>query len=413
MILVRIALRNLTRNRRRTLLSLLVVTAGTIGLLLTAGFIQFSFDGLREALISGGLGHLELVQSAALERADSGLDRSLAHGLEDWSELQSAIEENPHVVAVGANVHLMGMISAGDRSVSFVGVGAEPERERRMGFEVKMRGGEVLADEAPGEGDDRVLLAAGLAGSLGVAPGDVVTILGLTPDGMLNALDIEVAGIVTTGIQELDLRYLKVHLATAQRLLQTDLVSDLLVALDDTANTERIGAQLQDRFAFHEPALSVVDWRERAPFFDQVRNLYLGIFYFLGSVIFVLVVLSASNTLLMTFMERIREIGTLRAIGTSRSQVARIVLFEALWLGFFGALLGDLLGLLIIGLVNSLELKMPPPPGAVSPIDLQLAVVPEAFAGAVLLMVFVLAAAALVPIVKTARLAVVDALSHV
>ena len=126
-----------------------------------------------------------------------------------------------------------------------------------------------------------------------------------------------------------------------------------------------------------------------------------------------LVVLSASNTLLMTFMERIREIGTLRAIGTSRGQIAQIVLFEALWLGLFGALLGDLLGFLTIALVNSLALEMPPPPGAVSPIDLQLAIVPEAFAGTIVLMVVVLAAAALVPILKTARLRVVEALSHV
>ncbi len=413
MILLRIALRNLSRNRRRTLLSLLVVTAGTIGLLLTAGFIRFSFDGLREALITGGLGHLELVQSVALERSDSGLDRSLAHGLSDWSELRSAIEETHHVVAAGANIHLMGMISAGDRSVSFVGVGAEPQRESKMSFEVKLRDGEVLPDLAPREGEDRVLLATGLAGSLAVTPGDVVTILGLTPDGMLNALDIEVAGIITTGIQELDLRYLKVHLATAQRLLQTDLVSDLVVALDDTANTEVVAGLLRRGFADHDPALSILDWRERAPFFDQVRNLYLGIFWFLGSVIFVLVVLSVSNTLLMTFMERIREIGTLRAIGTSRAQVARIVLFEALWLGLFGALLGDLIGLLLITSINSMKLKMPPPPGAVAPIDLQLALVPEAFAGAVGLMVFVLAGAALIPIIKTARLAVVEALSHV
>ena len=255
--LLQIALRNLSRNRRRTLLSLLVVTAGTIGLLLTAGFVRFSFDGLREALISGGLAHLEVVRSEALERADTGLDRALAHGLEDWSELRSDIEETQHVLAVGANIHLMGMISAGDRSVSFVGVGVEPDRERRMGFEIKLREGEALADESPSAGDDRVLLATGLAGSLGVIPGDVVTILGLTPDGMLNALDIEVAGIITTGIQELDLRYLKVHLQTAQRLLQTDLVSDLLVALDETSNTEGAAALLEDRFASHEPALSV------------------------------------------------------------------------------------------------------------------------------------------------------------
>ena len=75
-----------------------------------------------------------------------------------------------------------------------------------------------------------------------------------------------------------------------------------------------------------------------------MRNLYLGIFWFLGAVILVLVVLATSNTLVMAVMERMREIGTLRAIGTSRAQIAAIVLLEALWLGLLGGALGCLLG---------------------------------------------------------------------
>jgi putative ABC transport system permease protein len=108
-----------------------------------------------------------------------------------------------------------------------------------------------------------------------------------------------------------------------------------------------------------------------------------------------------------------RELGTLRAIGTTGSQLAVMLLSEALWLGVLGGLIGDLAGLGAIALVNALRLKMPPPPGAVSPIDLQLAYVPEAFAGAVALMVVVLALAALAPIAKAVRLRVVEALDHV
>src|SRR4029077_11265290 len=96
--------------------------------------------------------------------------------------------------------------------------------------------------------------------------------------------------------------------------------------------------------AGHAPPLVTVDWRARAPFYDQVRNLYLGIFWFLGTVILVLVVLSASNTLLMSVLERTRELGTLRAIGTGRGQVAIIVLCEALWLALLGGVAGILLG---------------------------------------------------------------------
>jgi putative ABC transport system permease protein len=407
------ALRNLSRNRRRTLISLLVVATGTVALVLTAGFIAFSFRGLGEALVRGGLGHLEVTDAAAAGTAGR-LDRPPGAALADWRALRERLAGLPGIEAIGANVHLMGVASGvGGTSASFVGVGVEPARERAMGFTTRLRSGEALPDAPPPEGEDVVLLARGLAESLGVATGDVVTLLALSPDGMLNALDLRVAGVLTTGVQDLDTRYLKMHLATAQRLLQTESVSNLLVTLEERVPLASGRRRAQSALAGHQPALAVLDWRQRAPFYEQVRNLYLGIFWFLGTVILVLVVLSASNTLLMAVLERTRELGTLRAIGTSRAQVAGIVLLEALWLGLLGAVLGSLLGWAAMLAINAARLEMPPPPGAVDPIDLRLAMVPEAFLGALGLMLVVLALAAAVPVARAVRLRVAEALASV
>jgi len=410
-----LGLRNLARNPRRTATTLAVVAAGAIALVLTAGFVRFSFDGLAEAMIHGGLGHLEVVDAAAIaDRGPGALDRPLERALAEWRPLRDELERLPHVVAVGANLQVMGMAQGPDgRSASFVGVGSEPERTRRMGFEKKLRAGELLPDAAPREGEDAALVALGLAASLGVEPGDVVTLLATDADGRLNALDVRVAGLVTTGVQELDTRWLEVHLASAERLVGAGLASDLLVGLDDTAATASAAAAVRAAVAGHEPPLAVVPWTERAVFYEQVKNLYAGIFWFLGSIVFVLVVLATSNTLAMTVMERIRELGTLRAIGTDRGQVAAMILAEAVWLGLLGGALGGLLGALAIAGLNAANLHMPPPPGAVDPIDLQLAFVPEAFAGAGALMVVVLALAALGPILRAVRMEVVDALGHV
>jgi putative ABC transport system permease protein len=405
------ALRNLARNRRRTAISLLVVATGTVALVLTAGFIAFSFRGLGEALVRGGLGHLEVAGADAA--GGTRVDRPVSPALADWQALREQLQGLPEVAAAGANVHLMGMASAGTTSASFVGVGVEPEREAAMGFSTRLRSGDPLPGAPPVEGEDQVLLARGLAETLGVGPGDVVTLLALTPDGMLNALDLQVAGVLTTGIQDLDTRYLKVHVATAQRLVQTESVSDLLVVLADGVPLAAGKRAVTAAVASHQPPLAVFDWQERAPFYGQVKNLYLGIFWFLGTVILVLVVLSTSNTLMMTVLERTRELGTLRAIGTSRTQLAAIVLLEALWLGLLGGALGSLLGAGAMAAINTAELKMPPPPGAVDPIDLQLAAVPEAFVGAIALMLVVLALAAAVPVARAVRLRVAEALASV
>ncbi|KAB2962363.1 MAG: ABC transporter permease [Thermoanaerobaculia bacterium] len=409
--LARLALRNLARNRRRTLLSLAIVAAGTAAMVLTAGFVRFSFDGLREAMIHGGLGHLEIADADAVAARPGALDREPSAAFGDWRALRDELETQPHVAAVGANLHLMGLAQTAEgRSASFVAVGVEPDREVRMGFETRVRDGEALAAAPPEPGADRALLALGLASTLGVRPGDRVTLLAQTESGTLDALDVEVAGLVTTGVAELDTRWIKLPLASAQRLAGTDRISNLLVALDDTRSTdaalERVRARLAGR------PLAVTPWPERAPFYGQVRGLYLGIFVFLGAIVGVLVVLAASNTLVMAVMERVREIGTLRAIGTGRGQIAALLLVEAAWLGLFGAVAGSLLGLAGIGTINALDLHMPPPPGAVDPIDLELAVVPEAFLGAALLMIVVLLVAALLPALRAARLVIIDALGH-
>ena len=157
----------------------------------------------------------------------------------------------------------------------------------------------------------------------------------------------------------------------------------------------------------------MVPWTERAPFYRQVRALYHGIFWFLGSIVFALVVLATSNTLAMAVMERVREFGTLRAIGTSIGQVAGLVGLEALWLGLIGALLGDLLGAgLIIDAERAQHLD-----GAAARRGR-----PDRASGALraggvrrltsLLMLVVLALAAVGPVLRVARLRIVEALAH-
>ncbi len=404
-----IALRNLLRHRRRTLLSMLVIAAGVIALVLTAGFVRFSFGGLREAIIRGGLGHLEIAGSAGPE----GPDRAAPPAIAGWPELRADVEGLPHVRAAGAAVYVSGMASKGERSAAFVAVALEPDRERRMGFEVKLRGGRNLPEAPPAEGEDVVLLGVGLARSLGAGPGDSVTLTAMTAEGTLNAIDAGVAGLVTTGLSELDGRLLKMPLASGQRLLGTDRVSSVVVGLDDTARTEEMKGVLRARLSGRRPPVAILDWQERAPFYGQVRALYAGIFWFLGALVFVFVALANSNTMLMSVMERVREFGTLLAIGTSRAGVAAIVVVEALWLGLIGALVGDGLAWALVRLLNALRIKMPPPPGAVSAIDLRLAPVPVDFLGALALMMVVLLAAAVVPAVRSVRLKIVDALGHV
>jgi len=412
--LVLIALRNLSRNRRRTWLALLVVSVGFVGVLLTAGFVRYSFDGLSEAVIRGGLGHLEVIPASDQIASGSPADRSgRAPGFKGWREVRATIESQPHVRAAGAAVQFAGVATNGENSASFMGVAVEPDREIRMGMDVRLRQGANLAESITQKDDDRALLGVGLARALGAVPGDTIAVMVATPDGSLNAVDMTVAGLFTTGIQELDSRILKTHVVTAQRLLGTDSITSLIVGLDDAAATPQAETDLRRTLASSPEPLSVLNWEARAPFYGQVRALYGGIFAFLGTIVAVLVALSTSNTMLMSVLERVREFGTLLAIGTTRSQLARLLIFEALWLALLGGIAGSSLGLGLVALINFLEIDMPPPPGATDPIQLALAVMPADFLWIFAGMTVVLAAAAIPPMLRVFRLQIVDALGHV
>jgi putative ABC transport system permease protein len=281
-----------------------------------------------------------------------------------------------------------------------------------MGMEVTLRGGQNLEAEPPPEGEDQVLLGVGLARALGIVPGDSVALLAATADGSLDAMDVTVRGLMTTGLHELDGRVLKTHVVTAQRLLGTSNVSALVITLDDASWTKPVQKDLLSLPGKGDEPLAVQDWETRAPFYGQVRALYSGIFFFLGTLVFVLVVLSTSNTLLMSVLERVREFGTLRAIGTSRGQIAALVVLEALWLGLLGGAIGALLGLGLTLLINAVKIKMPPPPGAADPLDLALRASPSDFALALFFMILVLAVASLLPALRVVRLRIVEALGH-
>lgn len=409
-----IALRNLFRNRRRSLLSLLIVSVGTAGLLLTVGFVRYSFEGLRDAIIRGGLGHLEVTPASELDADASAADPARRPpAFRDWRKTRSGIESQPYVQSAGATIQFAGIATSGDRSASFLGVAVEPQRERRMGVEIKLRGGVNLPDEEPPEGEDGVLLGIGLARALAVVPGDIVTVLSSTAEGSLNALDLTVVGVFTTGFQDLDSRILKTHLTTAQRLLGDDDITSLIVTITDTEATAETAADLRTALAGASQPLAVLDWESRAPFYGQVRALYRAIFVFLGSIVALLVALSISNTLLMSVLERVREFGMLLAIGTSRIQLASMLILEALWLAVLGGLGGGLLGKGLVALINVLEIKMPPPPAAVDPITLALAVVPSDFLWALAFMAAVMSMAAVPPIFRVFRLQIVEALGHV
>jgi len=403
-----LAFRNVFRNRRRTLMTLLMVGGGVVGLLMSGGFFAFMIDGLREHTIREGLGHLQVFTAEHLKRDEV---RVLDTGIPNWRQVAATIQAGPHVRGVAPRIDFYGMVSNGAKSSVFMGSAVDPVAENSLGFTPRLTSGRDIDPKASGETE--ALIGAGLARSMNVKVGDGLTVLAVTSDGALNGVDVDIAGIVKTGYDEMDARYLRISLASAQRLLQSDRVTNLVVGLDDTANTDVAAAALAPKLQGLQQPMVLKKWIDLATYYLQVRNMFSGIFLFLGLIVFFMVLMASVNTLLMAMFERTREIGTMLAMGTPRAWIVALFMLEAILTGSLGALVGVLGGNLLGTLVNLSGLHMPPPPGITVPISFHVLHIPALMVGSSFIVVFSLALASIVPAIRASRLPIAEALAHV
>jgi putative ABC transport system permease protein len=154
-------------------------------------------------------------------------------------------------------------------------------------------------------------------------------------------------------------------------------------------------------------------WSELASFYHQVVLLYNGIFGFLGLIVFAIVVFSVANTIVMSIFERTREIGTLMAIGISRSRVWRMFFLEGLMTGLLGGLLGVTAGVAIGWLINRAGIMLPPPPGYTVGYPLNILIETPILMTAFLISVITSTLSSILPALKASRLKIVDALGHI
>jgi putative ABC transport system permease protein len=363
---------------------------------------------LGEATIAAQLGHVQAGapgQFAGFEHKplDTAMDAAQV------ARARLAFQARPEVRFVMRRLHFEGLIAFGERTLATVGAGVEPELESRLsGPFSQVVQGQGLTAETSGDEAMEVLVAVDLARALGVKPGDQVTLMSTTERGSLNGIDVRVQGLYRTGIPELDRRAVLLPLPAAQSLLDTDKVSRLVAVLGRTDDTESVVAAM--RVAL--PGLEVQGWRTLAAFFNQVVTLYGTLFSVLGLIIAVVVLLSVSNVMLMSLMERVREQGTLLAIGIPASRVIRNFLLEGAIVGFLGALLGLLLSAGLSLAVNLAGIQMPPPPGRTTTYPLQIFVEPDAYAAVALGMVLLGALAAGLSQYSIRRMSVLQKLTH-
>ncbi|WP_293936670.1 ABC transporter permease [Iodobacter sp.] len=408
-----LALRNLLRNYRRSLATLLAMLVGVVSVLLFGGYSQNIHLGLQTGFVQSS-GHLQIQHK---DYFLYGNGNPAAYGIADYPALVLALKNDPVLAPMLTIVTptlslggIAGNFAAGvSRTVFGRGVVVEDQNVLRRwndyAFPVKPKIS-ALTGTSPdsaviGTGVARVLALCGvlkvkncpqatsIEASTGPdAPADVLALSGATAapatgriemlaansHGAPNVAALNVVKAESTGVKELDDMFVALHLSQAQRLVYgaaAPQVTAIVLQLKHTSQMPAAKARLAQLMAgpLKNQQLEVHDFATLNPQYEQITGMLSAIFGFISLLIGSIVLFTVGNTMSMAVVERTVEIGTLRAIGLRQSGIRRLFVCEGTLLGVIGAVIGLISALSIAWIVNHSGLTWTPP-GNVDPIPL-------------------------------------------
>lgn len=358
--LLKLAARNLLRYRRRTGLTSLLIVIGVLAVLLfvavTESFKQMMVGQITDSM----LGHLQIHRRGYVASIES-LPLNLNMQPQMVQQMRKNLDGIKDIEAYAPRIRFGAMFSNFTETTSARMNGIDPEREALVApllvhrqIDGKPGGplltrGEILVPELLGRG-------------LQVKTGDTVVLVATNRDGSVNGKTFVIRGLLesATGPGGRD-GY--IHIEDARELLRLNQpeVTEFAVRLKDGRKVEKVTAAIEQAFAGMtnsqgRPALEVHPWQRLSPF-ANIANMIDLLTISIKVMLIAIVLVAVMNVMIMAVYERIREIGTLAALGTPPSRILWVFLNEGLLLGVVGAFVGSVLSIVAISVVAALEIK--------------------------------------------------------
>ncbi|SFN87632.1 ABC transporter permease [Nitrosospira briensis] len=398
-----LAFRNVIRQKRRSAIAVGAVTFGIAALILANGFIEWIFLDFRESTIKSQLGHLQIVRPGY---HDAGKADPFAFLLPDAVPELETPGEPAEIKAVATRLSFSGLISHGEATISFIGDGDDPRQQAVFGDALQISAGRHLSLDDP----LGIIVGEGLARNLGVGVGDQVILLATTASRGTNAVEVTIRGLFSTVTKSYDDAALRMPIETARQLLRTKGSHVWMVLLNDTAQTDPMLAKFRDKL--QKEKLEIVPWYALADFYNKTVTLFTRQIYGIRLIIAIIILLSITNTMTMSVMERIGEIGTSMALGVKRMGIMRLFISEGVLIGCFGGISGLLLGIFFAHMISAAGIPMPPPPGMARGYTGQILVTWDIALESLTLAVGTTLIASIYPAWRASRMQIVDALRH-
>ena len=346
--LCKIAVRNLVRHKRRTLLTASLITIGVVFVVVFVS-VSGSFKNMMIGQITDSfLGHIQIHKRGYVRSIDS-LPLTLNMNSKAVKKVEEALNETPGIESYSVRLKFGAMFSNFVETTNVRLNGVYPENEFRTVplLPARIREGEKTIKK----GD--VLLPELLAKGMKVKVGDMVVVVATNKDGSVNGKQFRVSGILesATGPGGRD-GY--VHIEDAREILRMDEmeVSEIAIRLKDFDKLHEVFGRVSGRLSEQlnkqgQPAFEMHTWEKLSPFYNVARMIDI-MTLFVKLMLIAIVLISIMNVMIMAVYERIREIGTIAAIGTEPRKILSMFLVEGFSLGVFGALVGDVIGVAIV-----------------------------------------------------------------
>ncbi|HED12767.1 MAG TPA: ABC transporter permease [Gammaproteobacteria bacterium] len=331
---LRLAWRNVLRNTRRSLITVVAVSVGLASLVFLWGLI----DGMNEQMIENSTSYL----SGHLKIHGKGYhdDKKLYRAMTDDPKIQAQLLQSGHVKALSARVSGKAMLSGARKNRGVMVVGIDPENEVKVTTINKtvIKGRYLRPKDIDG-----ILIGDNMARILNTKLGEEAVLITQAVDGSIGAGRYRIVGIYDTGIDAIDTNYVFITLEAARDLYAMwGRATTWAIRLDQRQQSAQVAATLSRKLGSD---YEVLGWRKLLPSVVQAVSIHEAMTYIVLGIMFVVVAVGIANTLLMAVMERTREFGILMALGTTRLQIVGLVVLESILLGTAGIIVGNIIGL--------------------------------------------------------------------
>ena len=351
--IIKISFRNLLRSGRRTVLTASLITIGVMFVLVYAALSGSFKDYMIGQVTDSMLGHIQIHKKGYVASVDNlPLDKNLNEKqIEMITEL---LDENKFVESYTFRLKLGTMFSNYVASTGIRLNGIDPENEAKTLplFSSRLDGIDTTSLK-----EGAILVPELIAKGMNVKKDDTVVLVATNQKGSVNGLNFKVAGTISP-ISGPGGRDGYIHIKDVKKLLRLNEleVSEVVIRLKDPSKLEKAMKLLKPLAEFKnkkgKPVFEVHPWKKLSPFYNIVKMLNI-MDMSIKIILISIVLISILNVMVMSVYERIKEIGTITAMGTTPSTITKLFLTEGLMLGIFGAIVGSILSYIIVFIINA------------------------------------------------------------